>query len=291
MCTVSWVQQPGGYHLMANRDEKRTRGRAFAPAIRRARWGSTYANPPANFWRAVRDPLQRAESVAQVFLGVRVGCARCHNHPFDRWTMDDYYGFAALFARIDYRVLENKRKDNLDKHEFVGEQIVFQNRDGEMTQPADEAAREAAVPRAVARPTSARATASVDSMLRTRGSGVSWTWRTPWSRSCSSEIDGVEGLENVIVIGASNREDMIDPAILRPGRLDVKIKIERPDAEAAKDIYTKYLYGGTADPRRRPCGVRQRPRAVHQGDDREGRRPDVRRDRRQPGPGGHLRQR
>ena len=54
-----------------------------------------------------------------------------------------------------------------------------------------------------------------------------------------SEIDGVEGLENVIVIGASNREDMIDPAIL--GRLDVKIKIERPDAEAAADIFSKYL--------------------------------------------------
>jgi proteasome-associated ATPase len=56
-----------------------------------------------------------------------------------------------------------------------------------------------------------------------------------------SEIDGVESLENVIVIGASNREDMIDPAILRPGRLDVKIKIERPDAEAARDILSKYL--------------------------------------------------
>jgi proteasome-associated ATPase len=56
-----------------------------------------------------------------------------------------------------------------------------------------------------------------------------------------SEIDGVESLENVIVIGASNREDMIDPAILRPGRLDVKIKIERPDAEAARDIFSKYI--------------------------------------------------
>ena len=55
------------------------------------------------------------------------------------------------------------------------------------------------------------------------------------------ELDGVEGLENVIVIGASNREDMIDPAILRPGRLDVKIKIQRPDAEAARDILSKYL--------------------------------------------------
>ena len=57
-------------------------------------------------------------------------------------------------------------------------------------------------------------------------------------------IDGVEGLENVIVIGASNREDMIDPAILRPGRLDVKIKIERPDAEAARDIFSKYVTDG-----------------------------------------------
>ena len=56
-----------------------------------------------------------------------------------------------------------------------------------------------------------------------------------------AEIDGVERLDNVVVIGASNREDMIDPAILRPGRLDVKIKIERPDAESARDIFTKYL--------------------------------------------------
>jgi hypothetical protein len=104
---------------------------AFAHDVLAAR-GSTYTHPPANFWRAVRDPLQRAESVAQVFLGVRVGCARCHNHPFDRWTMDDYYGFAALFARIDYRVLENKKRDDLDKHEFVGEQIVWQRRDGEV---------------------------------------------------------------------------------------------------------------------------------------------------------------
>jgi hypothetical protein len=103
----------------------------FARDVLAAR-GSTYAHPPANFWRAVRDPLQRAESVAQVFLGVRIACARCHNHPFDRWTMDDYYGFAALFSRIDYRVLSNARRDDLDKHEFVGEQVVFQMRDGEM---------------------------------------------------------------------------------------------------------------------------------------------------------------
>ncbi len=81
----------------------------------------------------------------------------------------------------------------------------------------------------------------MDSIFRTRGSGVSSDVETTVVPQLLSEIDGVEGLENVIVIGASNREDMIDPAILRPGRLDVKIKIERPDAEGAIDIFSKYL--------------------------------------------------
>jgi proteasome-associated ATPase len=81
----------------------------------------------------------------------------------------------------------------------------------------------------------------MDSLFRTRGSGVSSDVENTIVPQLLSEIDGVEGLENVIVIGASNREDMIDPAILRPGRLDVKIKIERPDAEGARDIFSKYL--------------------------------------------------
>ncbi|SEQ38354.1 proteasome ATPase [Microlunatus flavus] len=81
----------------------------------------------------------------------------------------------------------------------------------------------------------------MDSLFRTRGSGVSSDVENTIVPQLLSEIDGVEGLENVIIIGASNREDMIDPAILRPGRLDVKIKIERPDAEAARDIFSKYL--------------------------------------------------
>mgnify|MGYP000896967487 CR=1 FL=1 len=84
----------------------------------------------------------------------------------------------------------------------------------------------------------------MDSLFRTRGSGVSSDVENTIVPQLLSEIDGVEGLENVIVIGASNREDMIDPAILRPGRLDVKIKIERPDAQAAGEILSKYL---TAD--------------------------------------------
>jgi proteasome-associated ATPase len=81
----------------------------------------------------------------------------------------------------------------------------------------------------------------MESLFRTRGSGVSSDVETTIVPQLLSEIDGVERLENVIVIGASNREDMIDPAILRPGRLDVKIKIQRPDAEAAQDIFAKYL--------------------------------------------------
>jgi len=84
----------------------------------------------------------------------------------------------------------------------------------------------------------------MDSLFRTRGSGISSDVENTIVPQLLSEIDGVETLKNVIVIGASNREDMIDPAILRPGRLDVKIKIERPDAGGARDIMSKYLNAG-----------------------------------------------
>ena len=81
----------------------------------------------------------------------------------------------------------------------------------------------------------------MESLFRTRGSGVSSDMESTVVPQLLAEIDGVETLKNVIVIGASNREDLIDPAILRPGRLDVKIKIERPDEEAAKSIFASYL--------------------------------------------------
>src|SRR5437867_3965564 len=84
----------------------------------------------------------------------------------------------------------------------------------------------------------------MDALFRTRGTGISSDVETTIVPQLLAEIDGVEGLKNVIVIGASNRQDLIDPAILRPGRLDVKIKIERPDRGAATDIFQKYL---TAD--------------------------------------------
>ena len=81
----------------------------------------------------------------------------------------------------------------------------------------------------------------MESLFRTRGSGISSDIESTIVPQLLAEIDGVEALRNVIVIGASNREDLIDPAILRPGRLDVKIKIERPDAEAAVPIFSRYL--------------------------------------------------
>lgn len=86
--------------------------------------GSTYEVAPANYYRALRSADQRAEAVAQIFLGTRISCARCHNHPFERWTMDDYYGFAAVFDGIDYDIKENNRFDKNDKNNFVGEQVV-----------------------------------------------------------------------------------------------------------------------------------------------------------------------
>jgi proteasome-associated ATPase len=84
----------------------------------------------------------------------------------------------------------------------------------------------------------------MDALFRTRGTGISSDMESTIVPQLLAEIDGVEGLKNIIVIGASNRQDLIDPAVLRPGRLDVKIKIERPDRGAAADIFHKYL---TAD--------------------------------------------
>jgi hypothetical protein len=97
--------------------------------------GSTYENPPTNYFRALRQTNQRGEAAARVFLGTRLQCAQCHNHPFDRWTQDDYYAWAALFARVDYKIIENKPDDKLDKNQFNGEQIVQIKSEGEVRNP------------------------------------------------------------------------------------------------------------------------------------------------------------
>ncbi len=96
----------------------------FARELVAAR-GSTYTNPPANWWRANRDPVTRAENTARVFLGTQLNCAQCHNHPFERWTQDDYYDWTSLFSRVDYKIVENKKRDKSDTREFKGEQIVL----------------------------------------------------------------------------------------------------------------------------------------------------------------------
>ena len=97
--------------------------------------GSTYEHPPSNFYRAMRDPITRAETVAQVFLGTRLQCAKCHNHPFDRWTQTDYYGWANQFSQVKYEVLKNNRRDMNDSHEFDGEQLVLIGEGKEVEHP------------------------------------------------------------------------------------------------------------------------------------------------------------
>jgi len=118
--------------------------------------GSTYDVPPANFWRAHRDPVVRAETVAQVFLGVRLQCAKCHNHPFDRWLQDEYHDWSAVFTGIDYEVVKNERQDKLDKHEFVGEQIVLLKDPEKLENPRT---GQPALPRLLGMPPAAAATA------------------------------------------------------------------------------------------------------------------------------------
>ena len=94
--------------------------------------GSTFANPAANYYRVSNDPTNLAESTAQLFLGVRMQCAKCHNHPFERWTQDDYYSLAAFFARV------KQRKDPLQPGptpQAQGSLVIYTERTGEMTQP------------------------------------------------------------------------------------------------------------------------------------------------------------
>jgi hypothetical protein len=93
--------------------------------------GSTFANPPANYYRVAKDPQNLAETTAQLFFGVRMQCAKCHNHPFERWSQDDYYSMAAFFARV------KTKKDFLEpgNQQAPGGEVVYSDRGGEVTQP------------------------------------------------------------------------------------------------------------------------------------------------------------
>ncbi len=86
--------------------------------------GGTFENAATNYYQMETDPLKVSENVAQVFMGMRIQCAQCHNHPFDRWTMDDYYSFAAFFSQIGRKAGEDPR-----------EQIIFNSGGGEVKHP------------------------------------------------------------------------------------------------------------------------------------------------------------
>jgi hypothetical protein len=95
--------------------------------------GSTFANPPANYYRIARDPQNLAETTAQLFFGIRMQCAKCHNHPFERWTQDDYYSMAAFFARVRQKV-DPAEPGTGPMHTGAAE-VVFMDRSGEVVQP------------------------------------------------------------------------------------------------------------------------------------------------------------
>jgi hypothetical protein len=94
--------------------------------------GSTFANPPANYYRIARDPQNLAETTAQLFFGIRMQCAKCHNHPFERWTQDDYYSFAAFFARVKQKKDAGEPGPN---PQTPGAEIIYSDRAGEVVQP------------------------------------------------------------------------------------------------------------------------------------------------------------
>src|SRR5207245_9939654 len=94
--------------------------------------GSTFSNPPANYFRIARDPTSLAETTAQLFFGVRMQCAKCHNHPFERETQDDYYSTAAFFVRV-----KQKKDPNFPAPapNQAASEVIFTDRGGEITQP------------------------------------------------------------------------------------------------------------------------------------------------------------
>lgn len=95
--------------------------------------GQTFDNPPANYYRITRDPTSLAETTAQLFFGVRMQCAKCHNHPFERWTQDDYYSMAAFFARV--RQKKDPTTNQKDPMAVNQAEVVYSERSGEITQP------------------------------------------------------------------------------------------------------------------------------------------------------------
>ena len=108
--------------------------------------GSTYSNPPANYYRRTRDPIELAETTAQIFMGTRMLCAKCHNHPFERWKQEDYYALASCFAKVDRKIQNVERKDKFDLHELIGEETISVAQKGEVDNPRTRKAVAARLP-------------------------------------------------------------------------------------------------------------------------------------------------
>jgi hypothetical protein len=130
-CNNRFVGQAGAYKYRQWIRDAVASHRPFDEWVRQiiTATGPNYSQPAAGFYRRIRDPDSRVETVAQLFLGIRVQCARCHNHPSERWTQDDYYGLAAFFSRVRYK----------DTANFIGiynkEELVYVDRTGEVTHP------------------------------------------------------------------------------------------------------------------------------------------------------------
>jgi hypothetical protein len=122
------LKEKGMHHYTAFLKDAFRGNRPFDEVVREilTASGPSFSSPVANFWLVENDPKAIAENVAQVFLGVRIQCAQCHNHPFERWTMDDYYGFAAFFAQVARKTAEDTR-----------ERVVFNRGSGEVNHPRD----------------------------------------------------------------------------------------------------------------------------------------------------------
>ena len=129
------IQVKGSYGMQAwlrNHFQKNTPMDKIVQEIVTAN-GNTYNNPPANYYRIAKDPTALAETTAQLFLGVRMQCAKCHNHPFERWSQDDYYGMAAWFARV-----KTKPEPSIGTKPPgapATAEVVYTAREGEVTQP------------------------------------------------------------------------------------------------------------------------------------------------------------
>ena len=129
------IQLKGIYVYQGWLHERIARNTGFDEVVREllTASGSTFANPPANYYRVAHDPQNLAETTAQLFFGIRMQCAKCHNHPFERWTQDDYYSMAAFFARV--KEAKDRVETGTGPQRNNGAEYVYLDRSGEVVQP------------------------------------------------------------------------------------------------------------------------------------------------------------